>query len=54
MTAEYCRAKAAEAEALAKLISFGPDKAKLLTSAAEWLVRAEAACAGRALATRRL
>ncbi len=41
LTAEECRRKAAEAEALAKLVSLNTDKTRLLTMAAEWRRRAE-------------
>ena len=41
LTADECRRKAAEAEALAKLVSLNTDKVRLINIAAQWRRRAE-------------
>ena len=40
MTADECRGKATEAEALARLVSLHTDKTRLMTMAADWRRRA--------------
>ena len=40
LTAEQCRQKAEEAEALARLVSLNTDKARLAAMAADWRKRA--------------
>ena len=45
LTAKECRAKAEEAEALAKLVSLETDRKRLAEMARAWRERAEAAAA---------